>query len=94
MHELHCQVHPLITGTTGTVTRGDLEAGVGDNSFWVYNGGDFGVELAAAAAGVTIAPTGNEEEKPTRDLGDLRGTTTRAPPWLSAIFSKTRLRTA
>jgi hypothetical protein len=58
----------LITGTTGTVTRGDLEAGVGDNSFWVDNGGDFGVETAAAAAGVTIAATGNEEEKPQETL--------------------------
>ncbi len=39
-----------------------------------------------------ITVTGNKE-KPTRELGDLRGTTTRAP-WISAICSKTRLRAA
>jgi hypothetical protein len=92
VHEVHRQVQPLITGTTGTVTRGDLRAGAGDNSFWVANGGDFGGELAAVVAGVMITVTGNEEKR-TRELGDLRGTTTRAP-WLSAICSKTRLRAA
>jgi len=90
VHEVHRQ--PLIVGTTGTVTRGDLRADTGEN-LWVASGGDFGGEKDAVAAGVTIAAIGNEEEKPTRDLGDLRGPATWAP-WRCATCSITRVHAA
>ena len=88
--EWHCQEQYWITGTTCALTRGDLQAGGGDN---LPNGGDGDVASidiggdAAAVADKRSKATGNKL-KPTRS-GDLRWTTWF--PWPRATCSKTFL---